>query len=617
MNNRLYIHLLLLLPFFSHAQICTGNLGDNIFEAGDFGRGTSSDILEDPKIAPGYIYTTPGPPGDGFYTITNNTGAWSQLFGTWMSLRDNSSDPNGYMMVVNASFEQGDFYEQTIEGLCENTFYVFTADIINIVKKNISDHHPPNVSFLLNGEEFYNTGDILQTERWNTYGFTFTTTEGQESLTLTLRNNAPGGIGNDLALDNITFRPCGPEALILPLEIANICEDGDPIQLDATVNGDQYNTPVFQWQRSFDEGITWEDIPGETNPSITHTERASGFYYYRYLLANDESNLANSKCRVNSNIKIVHVVPKFYEIIDTLCQGLTLEVGNSVYNEGGIYVDSLLSSLGCDSIITLNLTIVPDRGIKANTEVIAPSCATYADGEIRITEVQNFYPPFRIELVGEPPNRLGIFENLTAGVYAASITDHFGCTWSEEIQVIDPEQFIIDLGNNIRIDLGDSIQLMLQSNYNLSDLNWQPQLCEVNCLEEALFPRQSDTYTLSATSKFGCFASDSVIVTVIPTRKVYVPNVFAPEGNDVNQRFTIFGGEPNVQRILQLQIFDRWGNLLFEQTDFPPNSLTHGWDGASPNGNLQNGTYIYVAKVLFLDEQIRDYSGEVLLLKSD
>ena len=323
-----YVAIVILLFFtpLVSAQICTGNLGDNIFEEGDFGTGNANNIQQDPNIAPGYQYTAFGPPSDGLYTITNNTGAWSNLYSTWMSLRDNSDDPNGYMMVVNASFTQGNFYEQIIDGLCENTLYVFSADIINVVRKPVGNHIFPNVSFLLNEEVQYTTGDIPQTEEWNTYGFTFSTGPGETSLKLTLRNNAPGGIGNDLALDNITFRPCGPEALILPREIANICEDGDPIRLNATIVGAQYDTPAYQWQRSFDEGETWEDIPGGTESSILHTERASGFYYYRYILANNPDNIANSKCRVNSNVKIVQVVPKFYEIVDTLCQGLTFEV---------------------------------------------------------------------------------------------------------------------------------------------------------------------------------------------------------------------------------------------------------------------------------------------------
>ena len=73
------------------AQLCGGNLGDNIFTDGDFGRGTDNLIRVDPTIAPGYTYTTSVPPQDGEYVITNNTGAWSGLFGTWLPIRDNSS----------------------------------------------------------------------------------------------------------------------------------------------------------------------------------------------------------------------------------------------------------------------------------------------------------------------------------------------------------------------------------------------------------------------------------------------------------------------------------------------------------------------------------------------
>jgi hypothetical protein len=269
----LILQALLVLPL--EAQVCDGNLGENIFTEGDFGSGPAVVLPVDPMIAPGYIYTTQPPPNDGFYTITNNMSLWAFNF-DWLELQDNSPDPNGYMMVDNASFEPGLFYEEEIEGLCDNTLYAFSADIINLIPpgRNIIK---PNVSFLLDGNVVYSTGDIPENATWNTYGFTFTTDPGQTSVTLALRNNAPGGNGNDIALDNISFRACGPEALILPMEIANICEDGSPIDLEATINGDQYDTPVIQWQQSFNAGVTWEDIPGETDFTYTHTDLNQGF----------------------------------------------------------------------------------------------------------------------------------------------------------------------------------------------------------------------------------------------------------------------------------------------------------------------------------------------------
>ena len=327
---RIVITILILIIGITHSlygQICEGNLGENIFTEGDFGTGASNVLLPNPQIAPGYNYQTSPPPNDGFYTITNNTSSWGSFANTfWANIGDNSTDPNGYMMVVNASYDPGLFYQQEVTGLCENTQYVFSADIFNLIFP-ANNMILPNVSFLINGVEVYSTGGVPENGIWNTYGFTFATEPGQTSVTLSLANNAPGGFGNDLALDNITFRPCGPEALILPMDIANICEDGSPIDLEATILGDQYETPQVQWQQSFDEGMTWEDIPGANDLSYTHTNLAAGFYYYRYLLANDPGNLLNSKCRVVSNVKVVHVVPKFYTIVDTLCEGLSFFFG--------------------------------------------------------------------------------------------------------------------------------------------------------------------------------------------------------------------------------------------------------------------------------------------------
>ena len=381
-------------------EVCTGNLGENIFDAGDFGSGTTNLIPSDPGIAPGYTYTLSPPPSDGFYTITNNTGAWGGLYGTWLRTRDNSTSPNGYMMVVNASYSAGIFYERTVDGLCENTLYEFSADILNLIMSSVSNHIQPNVSFLINDEVRYSTGNIPQNEIWNTYGFTFTTEPGETSVKLTLRNNAPGGIGNDLALDNISFRACGPAALILPVEVANICEDGSPITLNATVQGGQFSNPALQWQQSFDEGATWEDLPGANGISIQHTQLSGGYYYYRYLLANSPANLANPKCRIISNVKMVYVQPKFHSVTDTLCEGARYLFGNRPITTGGIYTDTLVSSIGCDSIVTLTLEFVPSRGILADIAAVDPSCYSFQDGAIGISNVRNFYPPVSISLDG-------------------------------------------------------------------------------------------------------------------------------------------------------------------------------------------------------------------------
>ncbi|MFT5723569.1 MAG: hypothetical protein ACI9JN_000683, partial [Bacteroidia bacterium] len=114
------------------AQTCNGYLGANIYKQGDFGSGQMNIIPIDPKIAPGYRYVSNPPPQDGTYIITNDINKWSKGY-NWLKIQDNSTDTNGYMMVVNASFNPGLFLELPINDLCENTLYEFSADLINLI----------------------------------------------------------------------------------------------------------------------------------------------------------------------------------------------------------------------------------------------------------------------------------------------------------------------------------------------------------------------------------------------------------------------------------------------------------------------------------------------------
>lgn len=613
-----FTYLLVLLTIASAmGQICNGSLGENIFTDGDFGSGAANLLSPDPQIAPGYTYSFDTPPIDGTYTITNNTTTWGWFADNWANIEDNSPSPEGYMMVVNASYEPGLFYEQIVEGLCENTLYIFSADIFNLVIGTGSIK--PNISFLLDGQVVYETGDIANDEQWNTYGFSFTTAIGQTAITLALQNNAPGGPGNDLALDNITFRPCGPTALILPEEIANICEKGSPIDLEATIIGDQYDTPHIQWQQSLDKGMTWIDIQGETDMIYTHSNFMGGTYYYRFLLANERSNLSNSKCRIHSNTKIVHVSPKFHTIKDSLCTGLSFSLGTNVYDETGIYRDSLVNDFGCDSIVTLDLTIVPKSNIEVDFNLNHPTCSNRLDGSMSIDTVINAVSPFSIFVNDDTISYPGQLSNIGAENYLYKIVDHVGCVFEKRVQLNLPIPFEIDIGDDRTIELGESVDIQTIISEPATNFQWQPTnltTCETTCETFTLMPLESTSISLSATSlEAACVASDSISIRVNPTRKVYFPNVFSPNDDGINDYFTVLGSIPNIKIVEELSIFDRWGGLIFQQKELLPNKPELGWNGRNQEQEISTGIYTYMAIVRFLDDAVLVYSGDVLLMK--
>ena len=127
-----------------------------------------------------------------------------------------------------------------------------------------------------------------------------------------MTNNAPGGCGNDVGLDDITFRPCGP--LITPSvsngadTAINLCEsDTSAVALHAAISGG-YTSPQYQWQQSTDNGATWADIPGADSTTYLRRPTGAGKYLYRLAVA-QKGNIGLATCRVASAPLTVNVNP--------------------------------------------------------------------------------------------------------------------------------------------------------------------------------------------------------------------------------------------------------------------------------------------------------------------
>lgn len=314
--------IFLLYPFISNAQLCNGTLGDPIFIE-TFGAGTGAAL---PAGSTTYSFTT-GWPTDGQYTIANTSNP-PPGNPHWYTGSDHTGNSNGYMFIVNASYAPGEFFKYTVSGLCSNTTYVFSAWLANVNNfKTIAfckDNDPPyvysNVLFKVQNLstmkiDSISTGSIVPDSTkmaWRQYGFTFSTGPGQSSVVLTMVNNGKGGCGNDLVIDDISFRACGPSTSIDPVPFKQIYCSGDSILLDAKI-GAGYNNPVYQWQFSSDGGANWSDIPGETSQDLklnTITPAQTG--KYRLILA-ENGNINLTKCRIITdnigiNIKLSPVV---------------------------------------------------------------------------------------------------------------------------------------------------------------------------------------------------------------------------------------------------------------------------------------------------------------------
>jgi gliding motility-associated-like protein len=286
------------------AQLCNGSLGDPVVNI-TFNNGTTASV-------PGYTFNSSPCPNDGFYTITSST---SGCFNSsWHTVSSDHSG-GGNFLLVNASFTPGDFFVQTVTDLCANTTYEFAAWVMNV---HIRNGIRPNLSFRIETPDGtmlqkFETGDIFQTSApdWKQYGFFFTTPSANSKIVLRITNNAPGGIGNDIAIDDITFRPCGAKitaSIIGNTDTVNVCEGNTDIySFDGDVSS-AYQSPAYQWQVSTDTGRTWKDISGANSLTYTRLPTSPGRYWYR-LAVLEARDLRVLACRIASNAIVINVHP--------------------------------------------------------------------------------------------------------------------------------------------------------------------------------------------------------------------------------------------------------------------------------------------------------------------
>src|SRR5450432_1802298 len=375
---------------FQNLAICPNSSNNAITSesGGTFGSGKAKNRGVSGKISNNYTYNVFGPntPNDYYYNISNNTStgaagyttlntwpipdpnivgfAYShRVFGVWDIIGDHTGAINpllgnpatdtvngtgGYMAVINSSYKPGITFLDTINNLCPNTYYQYSAWFRNICSHCACDSNGkgpaaagyiptgpgdssgvhPNLTFNVNGYDYYTTGDMPYTGQWIRKGFTYLTGPTQTSMIIYVRNNAPGGGGNDWALDDIGVASCTPNISLTPNKADTLCRGSDDtVRFKVTAYFNNYT----QWklEKSIDGGATWTspgldtlgNLPNRSatpvfNPASGLYEYLVSRYYrlnnidttviYRLTVASTPGNLLNSGCSfITSSPKFV------------------------------------------------------------------------------------------------------------------------------------------------------------------------------------------------------------------------------------------------------------------------------------------------------------------------
>ncbi|MEL6987050.1 MAG: gliding motility-associated C-terminal domain-containing protein [Bacteroidota bacterium] len=283
------------------------------------------------------------------------------------------------------------------------------------------------------------------------------------------------------------------------------------------------------------------------------------------------------------------------------------------------------SDLGCIVSEVLTVFVEPCCEDLPDPQIVLDSladliCADINSGYIEVSGTNSMFEPFQYSFEGGPFTQIPIFTNLAAGDYTIVITDQKGCMNSSTFTITAPPPLTVNAGRDTITDLG--VPIMLNASYNPPvniTAQWTTSSGSMIINDTTLNPsvnpvEDPSVFVIEITDDEGCTALDSVLVRINEVKPVFIPNAFSPNGDFINDMFTVFAG-PAVDMIEELRVFNRWGDLVFSRDEFLPNDESVGWDGNFNGRKLNAGVFVYYAKVRFINRETQIYKGDINLIR--
>lgn len=267
--------------------------------------------------------------------------------------------------------------------------------------------------------------------------------------------------------------------------------------------------------------------------------------------------------------------PSQSTINQVICFGDSYTFGSNVYNSPGTYYDTLLNSVGCDSVITLNLSLLP----AANTIEFDTIC----EGESRVFN--------------------GAYYQLS-GYYSDTLTSVNGCDSLANLLLTVLAKPVATIIGQEEVCRQGTIILKV-SDSSLASYSWNNG--NHNSLIEIY---QGGDYEVEIENEDGCKDTLTKYVETIncvDTCQVYLPNSFTPNNDGDNDSF--YPIVTNGCRVyeFEMQIFNRWGERIYLMED-----VDAKWNG----DQASTGMYVWKMSYKFEENKPAIHKiGNVYLLK--
>lgn len=202
-----------------------------------------------------------------------------------------------------------------------------------------------------------------------------------------------------------------------------------------------------------------------------------------------------------------------------------------------------------------------------------------------------------------------IYSTTNTGIVWVDVTFPSGCVIRDTAILADlPAPLPFSLGPDQTACIGDSIILAAPLQNNVSYL-WSD-----GTTADSLLVTVSTMVTLAAKNQCGT-SSDEVVFVFEDCFKVYMSNSFSPNSDGINDYFNISVKDNLSLLVKRMLIFDRWGEKVFDKSNFKSDENEAGWDGDFKGNPAASDVYVYLIEVVKPDGFTEKLSGELTLLR--
>ncbi|MBK8555042.1 MAG: gliding motility-associated C-terminal domain-containing protein [Lewinellaceae bacterium] len=278
---------------------------------------------------------------------------------------------------------------------------------------------------------------------------------------------------------------------------------------------------------------------------------------------------------------------------------------------------------GCTSSTSVQVTNDPSVPTGFQLSVQDVPCFGDNNGFIYITGIDGGTPPFFFSVNGSVASATAQFSQLGAGSYAILLEDAHGCLLDTTVNIMEPAELLVELGDDQSIQLGASVSveaIIAATTTPVRSWVWSPaapcaDTSAANCLSYETIPQNSYIQRITVTDENGCVAEDQVLIQVRKDRYIYVPSIFNPDSDNPINSLLMIHGNISIDRVKSWSVYDRWGELVWNAENFQPDDPTFAWDGRLKGSPLTPGVFVWVAEVIFVDGETLFFTGDTTLFR--